>query len=187
MSTLTVCRADNGAVLEHLNRHAAIADCLGDLGVQFEHWEAQAPLAADAGQKAVLTAYAAQVAQLNARYGFQSVDVVALTPAHPQKAELRAKFLAEHTHDDFEVRFFVDGRGLFYLHLGERVYLVLCERGDLISVPAGTTHWFDMGAAPDFKCIRFFTFPDGWVGHFTGDPIPDRFPDFDTYLSGLAA
>ena len=65
---------------------------------------------------------------------------------------------------DFELRFFVDGRGLFYLHLGDKVYCVLCEQGDLISVPANTTHWFDMGANPRFKCIRFFTTPDGWQG-----------------------
>ena len=42
--------------------------------------------------------------------------------------EMRQKFLNEHTHADFEVRFFVDGSGLFYLHVGDRVYLVLCEK-----------------------------------------------------------
>jgi 1,2-dihydroxy-3-keto-5-methylthiopentene dioxygenase len=185
MSALTLCSAETGAMLEHLSHHATIAARLAELGVQFERWEADLPLGAEAGQEEVLAAYAPQVEQLRGQYGFRSVDVVSLTPAHPQKAELRGKFLAEHTHDDFEVRFFVDGRGLFYLHLGERVYLVLCERGDLISVPAGTTHWFDMGAEPSFKCIRFFTIPDGWVGHFTGDSIPGRLPDFDAYLARL--
>jgi 1,2-dihydroxy-3-keto-5-methylthiopentene dioxygenase len=98
---------------------------------------------------------------------------------------MRQKFLAEHTHADFEVRFFVDGSGLFYLHVGDRVYMVLCERGDLISVPADTTHWFDMGSNPSFKCIRFFTTPDGWVGSFTGSGIAGRFPDYDSHVAGL--
>jgi 1,2-dihydroxy-3-keto-5-methylthiopentene dioxygenase len=61
----------------------------------------------------------------------------------------------------------------------------LCEKGDLISVPANTTHWFDMGIEPRFKCIRFFTAPDGRVGNFTGSDIATRFPDFDSHVSGL--
>jgi 1,2-dihydroxy-3-keto-5-methylthiopentene dioxygenase len=112
--------------------------------------------------------------------------VVSLRPDHPERAVLRHKFLAEHTHADFEVRFFVGGRGLFYLHVGGKVYLVLCEQGDLISVPANTTHWFDMGEYPDFKCIRFFTTPDGWEGNFTGSDIATRFPSFDDCLAGRA-
>ena len=127
----------------------------------------------------MLAAYWDAIDKLNARYGFQSMDVVSLRPDHPNKAEFREKFLSEHTHGDFEVRFFVDGRGLFYLHLGDKVYAVLCEQGDLISVPAATTHWFDMGREPDFKCIRLFTTPEGWVGDFTGSDIAGRFPDFD--------
>ena len=162
---------------------AEIARRLEALGVQFERWEADRPLSAEAGQDEVLTAYADSVKRLNERFGFQSVDVVSLRPDHPQAAEMRQKFLAEHTHADFEIRFFVDGRGLFYLHVEDKVHLLLCEQGDLISVPAGTTHWFDMGSAPDFKCIRFFTTPDGWVGDFTGSDIPHSFPDFDTFAA----
>ncbi len=100
---------------------------------------------------------------LNKRYGFKSIDVIGLNPDHPEKDTLRQKFLAEHTHADFEVRFFVEGCGLFYLHANDKVYTLLCEKGDLISVPANTTHWFDMGTSPYFKCIRFFTTPEGWV------------------------
>ena len=175
-----------GETVQTLREPEAIAAALGELGVQFERWQANQPLGDDADQDAVLAAYSADVDKLNERYGFQSVDVVALGPDHPQKAEMRQKFLAEHTHGDFEVRFFVDGSGLFYLHVGDRVYMVLCEKGDLISVPANTTHWFDMGANPNFKCIRFFTTPDGWVGNFTGSDIATRFPDYDSYVRSLS-
>src|SRR3546814_6097561 len=86
---------------------------------------------------------------------------------------MRAKFLSEHTHADDEVRFFVEGSGQFYLHMNDRVYVMLCEAGDLISVPAGTRHWFDTGPNPMFTAIRLFVSPDGWVADFTGDPIAD--------------
>ncbi|MCB1802861.1 MAG: cupin [Gammaproteobacteria bacterium] len=184
MTTLTIQTTD-GQTVQTLREHAAIASALDGIGVQLEHWQANQPLAADADQAAVLAAYADDVERLNARYGFQSVDVVALTPDNSQKAEFRQKFLSEHTHADFEVRFFVDGSGLFYLHVEDKVYMVLCEKGDLISVPANTTHWFDMGSNPSFKCIRFFTTADGWVGNFTGSDIATRFPDFDQFSGSL--
>jgi 1,2-dihydroxy-3-keto-5-methylthiopentene dioxygenase len=184
VTALTI-QTTEGESLQTLLDPQEIAAMLGEIGVQFERWEANRPLAEGADQEAVLAAYREDVEKLNTRYGFQSVDVVALGPDHPQKAEMRQKFLAEHTHGDFEVRFFVDGSGLFYLHIDDKVYMVLCEKGDLISVPADTTHWFDMGENPRFKCIRFFTTTDGWVGNFTGSDIATRFPDFDDYVNGL--
>lgn len=171
---------------EIYKEHAQVAEQLAQLGVQFECWQAKVVLATDAGQQEVLEAYEDDVRRLTEKYGFQSVDVVSLRPDHPQKQELRNKFLAEHTHGDFEVRFFVDGKGLFYLHVGGKVYVVLCEQGDLISVPANTTHWFDMGEHPDFKCIRLFIIPDGWIGKFTDSDIVSRFPTFDQFVAEIA-
>ncbi|MEW6444966.1 MAG: 1,2-dihydroxy-3-keto-5-methylthiopentene dioxygenase [Pseudomonadota bacterium] len=162
---------------------AVITRELAAIDVRFEQWDASHPLAADADQETVLAAYREDVERLNRAFGFRSVDVVSLRSDHPQKDELRAKFLSEHIHDDFEVRFFVDGQGMFYLHAHGKVYAVLCTQGDLISVPSGVTHWFDMGERPDFKCIRFFTTPEGWVGHFTGSGIDQRFPSLDTIAS----
>lgn len=185
MSHLSVFPESGGPALETLGEPAAIAERLKALGVQFEQWPTDRPLAADAGQDAVLEAFSEEVGGLNRQYGFESLDVVALRPDNPKKVEMREKFRDEHRHSDFEVRFFVDGRGVFYLHADDKVYAVLCEQGDLISVPAGMTHWFDMGAEPDFKCIRFFTTPDGWVGDFTGSDIARRIPDFDEYVAGL--
>ena len=184
MSVLSVYSKD-ATKQETYQEFGAISSILKDIGVQFERWEANKPLAADAGQEEVTTAYKDSIAKLKQQYQFQSVDVVALRPDNEKKAEMRQKFLAEHTHADFEIRFFVDGSGLFYLHVKDKVYLVLCEKGDLISVPANTTHWFDMGENPNFKCIRFFTTPDGWVGGFTGSDIAKHFPSFDDYVASL--
>jgi len=185
MTALTVYHPDGTPEGETLTGFADIQQALKGIDVQFERWQAEQPLADNAGQEEVLAAYDSSVKQLNDKFGFQSVDVVALKPDNPNKAEFRQKFLAEHTHNDFEIRFFVDGSGLFYLHVNGKVYLMLCEKGDLISVPANTTHWFDMGKDPDFKCIRFFTTENGWEGNFTGSDIASHFPDYDQYLASL--
>ncbi|HEX7027659.1 MAG TPA: cupin domain-containing protein [Gammaproteobacteria bacterium] len=178
MSRLSVYSAPDKAprVIENFDEITAELEAIG---VQFERWQADRPLSDDAGQEEVIEAYRDSIDKLNKQYSFQSLDVVSLKPDNPKKTEFRQKFLSEHTHDDFEVRFFVDGKGVFYLHVDGKVYAVLCEKGDLISVPAGVTHWFDMGTNPDFKCIRFFTIPDGWVGNFTGSPIAKQYPDYD--------
>lgn len=186
MSRLAIYDEQGKALQGVVDDHGVIAATLGDLGVRFERWEAMQPLSREAGQEEVLAAYKEDVQRLTDEYGFQSVDVVSLRPDNPQKAEFREKFLAEHTHSDFEVRFFVEGSGLFYLHVNDRVYLVECEQGDLISVPAGVTHWFDMGADPDFKCIRLFVIPDGWVGEFTGSGIAQHFPSYDDFRAQVA-
>ena len=69
-----------------------------------------------------------------------------------------------------------DGAGNFVLHLNGKIYDARCEKGDLISVPAGTKHWFDAGEKPSFVAVRVFTDTSGWVAHFTGDDISNRFP-----------
>jgi 1,2-dihydroxy-3-keto-5-methylthiopentene dioxygenase len=155
-----------------------IAAALSEIGVVFERWEASAELADDAGQDEVLAAYDVQVRKLMREGGYQTVDVVRVKPDNPDRAAMRQKFFAEHTHAEDEVRFFVEGAGAFYLRKNGRVFRVVCERNDLLSVPAGITHWFDTGAAPHFCAIRIFTSKDGWVGSFTGDDIATRFPAF---------
>ncbi len=107
-----------------------------------------------------------------------------MTPDHPKKQELREKFLKEHTHSDFEVRYFVYGDGVFYLHPNDKVYILHCTAGDLISVPPNTKHWFDMGNSPNFKCIRLFTTEEGWVAQYTGSDIADRFPKYEEVVNG---
>lgn len=167
------------AVHEH---GSDIAEALAGIDVLFERWKAEAELDMDASQDEVIEAYREPIDRLMQKYGFQSMDVVSMHPEHPAKDELRKKFLSEHIHSEFEVRFFVDGSGLFYIHKGDKVFVVHCTRGDLISVPAGTRHWFDMGDKPNFKAIRLFTSPEGWVANYTDDPIAKSFPLMDEFL-----
>ena len=180
MSRLRVFNEDDGGqVLLETREHAAIATELAKIGVRFEQWQAAAPVKAGDSPEAIMEAYRSDIDALVAENGFNSVDVVSIAPDNPQREAMRAKFLEEHTHKEGEVRFFVDGSGLFSLHVDGKVYEVLCEKGDLISVPDNTTHWFDMGEAPEFVAIRFFTNPDGWIGDFTGSDIARRFPRYE--------
>lgn len=163
--------------------HAAMTAALGRVGVHLEQWEATRPVAPGASQDEVFAAYRADIDRLVAERGFRSVDVVSVAPDHPQREAMRAKFLDEHFHKEDEVRFFVAGSGLFSLHIEDRVYEIECVKGDLLSVPDGTRHWFDMGPEPSFVAIRFFTAPDGWVGHFTGTDVAQRFPRYERGLA----
>ena len=153
-----------------------IAHQLKAVGVRFEAGQPDAPVKAGDTQDAILNAYKKDVDNIVAEQGFVTVDVISVDSENPNKDALRQKFLSEHIHTEDEVRFFVSGCGLFYLHIADRVYSVLCEKGDLLSVPANTQHWFDLGPQPDLAAIRFFNNPEGWVAQYTGSKIADLFP-----------
>ena len=178
---------DAGSVLATHASHAAIADALRAVGVRFEQWQASQAIAPGASQEEVIAAYRADIERLMREGGYKAVDVISLSPDHPDRAALRQKFLNEHTHAEDEVRFFVAGSGLFTLHIGDRVYEVLCEKGDLIGVPDGTRHWFDMSESPSFVAIRLFTNAEGWVARFTGDDIAQKFPRMEATASSQSA
>jgi 1,2-dihydroxy-3-keto-5-methylthiopentene dioxygenase len=158
------------------DRHADIGRELAAVGIRFEQWAAAQPIEPGASQEEVIAAYQADIDRLKRESGYQAVDVISLKPDHPDREAMRKKFLDEHTHSEDEVRFFVAGAGQFTLHIGGRVYEVLCEQGDLIGVPDGTPHWFDMSESPYFVAIRLFTNKEGWVANFTGEDIALRFP-----------
>jgi 1,2-dihydroxy-3-keto-5-methylthiopentene dioxygenase len=166
--------------LLHTTDLAAIAVELAKVGVRFEQWQADADVSAGDSSELVMQAYRADIDRLIADEGYQTVDVISLDASNSPEVqakvpELRQKFLSEHRHSEDEVRFFVDGQGLFSLHLDGKVFEVLCQKGDLISVPANTPHWFDMGPTPRFVAIRFFNNPEGWVANYTGSPIAESF------------
>ncbi|AUQ26521.1 acireductone dioxygenase [Dickeya zeae] len=154
----------------------AIAQQLSAINVRFERWQADRDLGATPSSEEVLAAYQHEIDKLVAEKGYQSWDVVSIRADNPQKEAMRSKFLSEHTHGEDEVRFFVEGAGLFCLHVNGQIFQILCEKNDLLSVPAGVPHWFDMGSEPHFTAIRLFNNPDGWIAQFTGDAIADAYP-----------
>lgn len=190
MTLLTVWPdTDPSTVLARTEDFAEIEAELKQLGVRFARWDLVGGLPAEPSSEEVLTAYRAEVDRVSQTEGYSYVDALHMTPQDTpewtEKArESRHKFLAEHTHDDDEDRFFARGAGVFYLHVEGRVYGILCEAGDLLSVPANTTHWFDMGEKPDYIAIRFFHDDNGWIGNFTGSKIAENYPTFNELTAG---
>ncbi len=175
-ATHLVVFADDDPGLVHLDTTdpEAIARVLGIKGIRYARHAPPAE-AASLDDDALLALMEDTLAGWREEAGFASQDIVSLRPDHPQREALRAKFLDEHIHAEDEVRWFVDGRGWFFLHLGTEVWRVQCEAGDRIDVPAGTKHWFDMGEAPTFRAVRLFTNPEGWVAQWTGSDVSDPF------------
>ena len=175
MSQLTVRDAATGAEELRSGDAAVIADALAGVGVRFERWGVT-PLPEGAPADAVLEAYRPRLDAFMGETGAGTADVIKLDPGHPQKDAMRAKFLSEHTHTEDEVRFFHEGAGNFVLHIDGRIYDAHCTAGDLISVPANVTHWFDAGTEPRFTVLRIFTDMTGWTPHYTGSDMAERFP-----------
>ena len=158
-------------VLTHVDD---IAATLAEHGVRFERWQ-PALIERGASDAEMIAAYQPQIDAL----GYGAVAVLSVTSDHPQKAEWRARFLDERRYSEDEVRFFIAGQGLFNLHVGDYVYAVRCEKNDLLGVPAGMAHWFDMGENPHFVAIRLFSDPEGLAVMLTGDAIAEGFPRLD--------
>ncbi|MBU8544141.1 MULTISPECIES: 1,2-dihydroxy-3-keto-5-methylthiopentene dioxygenase [Roseomonadaceae] len=175
MSRLTVWDAATDAQVQVTEDPSEIAGTLAAIGVRFERWPL-ADLPADAPAEAVLAAYRPRLDAFMGETGAGTADVIKLTPDHPQKDAMRAKFLSEHIHTEDEVRFFHAGSGNFVLHVDGKVFDAHCTPGDLISVPANSKHWFDAGENPDFAVLRVFTDTSGWTPHYTGTDMATRFP-----------
>jgi 1,2-dihydroxy-3-keto-5-methylthiopentene dioxygenase len=157
-----------------------IKEFLAQYGVFFEQWNCEVHFDYSASQEEILAAYAKDLKPFMAEGGYQTADVISINALTPNYDAIRAKFLAEHIHDEDEIRFFVDGQGLFWFHLDTApVFNVLCQRGDLISVPTGTKHWFDAGSENPFvKAIRIFTDISGWTPHYTQSGIETSYQHF---------
>ena len=158
-------------VLTHLDD---IQSTLAEHGVRFERWQ-PSPIERGASEAELIDAYQAQIDAL----GYAAVEVISVTHDHPQKDELRTQYLQERTYSEDEVCFFIAGQGLYTLHIGNYVYGVRCEKNDLLIIPAGVRHGFDIGENPHLVALRLFNTTQGKVPEFTGDNSCACFPGLD--------
>ncbi|MDP9783956.1 acireductone dioxygenase [Pseudomonas fluorescens] len=177
MSSLSVYHVSSPDIPNKVLTHFEdIAATLAEQGVRFDRWEATAKIQSGASEEDIIAAYQAQIDGVMTERGYVAVDVVSVSSDHTEQVEPQAELLEERRHNQDEARFFVAGRGVLNLHIGDYVYAVLCERNDLITVPAGTPHWFDGGERPHFVTIRLSGDPQGLVAELTGDDVARRFP-----------
>jgi 1,2-dihydroxy-3-keto-5-methylthiopentene dioxygenase len=159
-----------------LSESGVVASFLARFGIEYEQWVPDHPVAADASAEDVLTAYAREVDALKARGGYVTADVIDVKPETANLDAMLARFSREHWHDEDEVRFIVEGRGLFHVHPANGpVFAIEVEAGDLIRVPRGTHHWFDLCADRRIRAIRLFQDPSGWTPHYTDTGIDKGF------------
>lgn len=141
---------------------------LESYGIEYERLEGR-PVGADMPADQLLEAYRDKIDELKARGGYVTADVIDVRPDTPGLEAMLEKFNSEHWHDEDEVRFIVDGRGLFHIHPADGpVFAIEVEAGDLIRVPKGTRHWFDLCVDRRIRAIRLFQDPAGWTPHYTG-------------------
>lgn len=145
-------------------------------GIEYEQCAPEHPLEPTASNDALLAAYAARIAELKSRGGYVTADVIDVKPDTPGLDAMLARFNSEHWHDEDEVRLIVDGRGLFHIHPeGGPVFAIEVGPGDLIRVPRGTKHWFDLCADRRIRAIRLFQDPSGWTPHYTESGVDRNF------------
>ncbi len=140
---------------------------LAPLGIMYERWPTSDGAGQDASSEAILTAYAAEIERLKRERGYVTADVINLTPATPGLEAMLDRFRKEHTHSEDEVRFIVKGRGVFHIHPenGE-VFSIETEASDLINIPQGTRHWFDLCVDRTIRAIRLFKDTAGWAPEY---------------------
>lgn len=162
MATVTLREEDR--VVEGAERDALLARA----GIWYRRFEGSDSLPEDADNDAILAAYGEPIRALMAEGGYVTADVINVQPETPGLQAMLDRFNKEHWHDEDEVRFIVHGRGLFHIHLpGGPVFSIEVEKGDMIRVPRGTTHWFDLCADRTIRAIRLFQDASGWTPHYT--------------------
>jgi 1,2-dihydroxy-3-keto-5-methylthiopentene dioxygenase len=155
-----------------LNSPAEISEFLKPFGIWFEQWKVDGRLSASATDQDILNEYAVEIEQVKKRGGFVTADVINVHADTPNLDAMLQKFNKEHTHSEDEVRFTVSGKGIFHLHPeGGPVFGVTVESGDMINVPCGMKHWFNLCDDRHIRCIRFFEDTSGWTPHYVNEPV----------------
>ena len=153
-----------------------VAQYLATCGIEYERWQPRDSISDQASPEAILAAYAEEIAQLKARGGYVTADVIDVGPETPGLEAMLAKFNSEHWHDEDEVRFIIAGHGLFHIHPQDKpVIAIEVAAGDLIRVPRGTLHWFDLCTDRRIRAIRLFQDMAGWTPHYTASGVDKSF------------
>ena len=171
MATVTIAEKNRT-----LCNEAEIKSTLAAHGIDYERWNPSHPVADDAPPDEILQAYSSEIDQLKQRGGYVTADVIDVDPLTPGLEQMLAKFNREHWHDEDEVRFVIAGHGLFHIHTTTGPVLAIeVEAGDLIRVPRGTLHWFNLCADRRIRAIRLFQDTAGWTPHYTDSRVDERF------------
>ncbi len=151
---------------------AEVAAFLRPYRIEYERWPVEERVSPDASADDILAAYAPEIDALKRRGGYVTADVINVTPDTPGLSAMLDRFNKEHRHSEDEVRFIVKGSGVFHIHADDdRVFAIEVSGGDMITVPAGTRHWFDLCADRTIRAIRLFLDMSGWTPLYVQDGV----------------
>ena len=171
MATLRIPEEDRT-----ITDQAAVAEYLAARGIEYERMEHVPDASAVSTSEAVLAAFGSKIDELKARGGYVTADVIDVKAETPNLDAMLKKFSSEHWHDEDEVRLIVEGRGLFHIHPNNGpVFALEVGAGDLIRVPKGTHHWFDLCGDRRIRAIRLFQDVTGWTPHYTQSGVDTSF------------
>ena len=149
---------------------------LKPFGIDYENWDVEGRIGSEATDAEILEAYAPEIERLKEAHGFVTADVINVNPETPGLDDMLAKFDKEHLHTEDEVRFTVRGSGVFHINPENApVFAITVESGDLISVPKGTHHWFNLCTDKTIRCIRLFEDKSGWTPHYMEEPVHEKY------------
>jgi 1,2-dihydroxy-3-keto-5-methylthiopentene dioxygenase len=159
-----------------LSDAAEITTYLADCGIEYHRRDVPDGITADVPAEQLLAAYGETIDALKARGGYVTADVIDIKAETPGLDAMLKKFSSEHWHDEDEVRLIVEGRGIFHIHpTSGPVFALEVEAGDLIRVPRGTHHWFDLCGDKRIRAIRLFQDKSGWTPHYTESGVDSKF------------
>ena len=128
----------------------------------------------------LLELYDEQVERIKIRGGYQCADIASIRSGDAFSVSIRDRYLSEHCHEEDEVRFFIEGSVLVYIHINERIHIVQCGMGDFIVIPAGVKHWLDIGPNPAFTSIRWYNNKTSLDNNYTGSYVAESTPRWET-------
>jgi 1,2-dihydroxy-3-keto-5-methylthiopentene dioxygenase len=159
-----------------LETRPEIAAYLAERGIEYERLDAIPHPPAELSADELLAAYAPKIEELKSKGGYVTADVIDVSAETPGLDAMLKRFSSEHWHDEDEVRLIVEGRGIFHIHPPNLpVFALEVDAGDLIRVPRGTHHWFDLCGERRIRAIRLFQDKSGWTPHYTESGVDAQF------------
>jgi 1,2-dihydroxy-3-keto-5-methylthiopentene dioxygenase len=165
---------------QKLTEVAAIQQQLEGLNIQLQRWPVTGssvtaallaqPGLTEAEKESVLRSLDHYFETLQAESGYYSRDLIVLHPDTPNLDGLLEKFSPPHTHAEDEVRYVVDGDGIFGFITpdGQQMELTI-QAEEYINVPANTPHWFYLTPQRRIKAVRYFSGTEGWVPEYINE------------------
>jgi 1,2-dihydroxy-3-keto-5-methylthiopentene dioxygenase len=171
---VAILQLENGQKLTEI---AAIQEQLNVLRIQLQRWPVGEDPSASAllnqpglteeEKECVLRSLDHYFEKLQAESGYHSRDLIVLHPDIPNLDGLLEKFKPPHTHAEDEVRYIIEGEGIFGFIApeGQQMELTI-QAEEYVNVPANTPHWFYLTPQRRIKAVRYFSGTEGWVPEY---------------------